>query len=659
MKSIRAKIIFILLLSTIGMILFFTIHTISNNLKNQKEKEIQALSEAVIISKEIKIGMTQFLRNQQQYILNPQEKISKQVITEIEQMEKSTKNFNKKFSKNKDLKKHIHAIEQGILEYQLNFKTLDDKYKEIGYNPNEGQRLETNQAAKQFILLTKKEKKQAIEKQFDSLRTLENLYYLTKNGDIYIQFTNNSKKLDNDLKSIPSIQDQFNQYLWNFYITIATYQETDRFMDKFDHSTKTIESEVSLLEKEVSAQKKSLQLSLDKKKNQLSTLLFILSLAIVFLLLLIGYLLTTSIQKSIHQLKEGAEKIGAGNLSYRVDVSTKDEIGELAHTFNDMASKMENTVRHVLQSAEQLNSASQQLAAISEETTAQSTEVHAAIKQVAVGATQQTSKLEDGTEIVNQVSLAIHESETLSKNIFETATLTEKQGQTGIEIINELENISKQFLYLANHVTTQVQQAAAKSTNISSIVYTIQEIAENTNLLALNAAIESARAGEAGKSFAVVASEVRKLSERTKTEALHIQQLINAMNNQMNILLADSEKFNEYKETQSQSVMSTKQAFNTIVHFIMQITEKMKQIQNSIHDIHQSNRNLDGKLKDIYLISEQSTSVSEEVSASSESQLHAISQVSEAATQLSFIANDLQNTISSFHIHSHEDSLDK
>jgi methyl-accepting chemotaxis protein len=251
---------------------------------------------------------------------------------------------------------------------------------------------------------------------------------------------------------------------------------------------------------------------------------------------------------------------------------------------------------------------------------------------------------------MSKVSEAIEETHAISEDIALEAKKTEIEGQEGLKTILSLQQTSDQFLSLANHLTIQVQSAANQASSISSIVSTIQEIAENTDLLALNAAIESARAGEAGRGFAVVANEVRKLAERSKNEAQNIQMLINNMNIQMESLQLEAEKFNEYRNTQSQSVRSTKNAFENIVNHVSGISAKIIGIQSAIKEVQDSNRTLFHKMNEIYEISEQSAGAAEEVSASSESQLMAISQVNEAAFELSNIANELHSVINQFNL---------
>lgn len=650
MKSIKAKIGFILLMSITGLLIFFSINIISDNIRENARLENEKLSEAVIDSKTIKEDMMNVRKYELQYIRNPQQSSSDLVFKNIESVHKRSEKLEKQFKSNKEITSIFKKIDTNALQYEKNFNTLSKMFSKIGYTSETGLRGKTNHEAKSVEKALIDGKSSDLAEKFNYIRKLENIYLTTRNEVVYGEYTNAANSLGEDLKANKYIYSIYNNYKESFKDTVSVYRESSRFMVTFDSSANSIEKSVAEVEQKVSKQKELIEEEVNNRNSLLSTILVIISIVIVVLLLLIGYVLMKSIQNAITTLKEGAIRIGSGDLNHRVQVKSKDEISELADTFNEMAKKMETTLSKVLSSADQLNSSSQHLAAISEETTAQANEVNAAVKQVAVGAADQTMQIEEGNDNMSNVQNAIYDTNEISKDIYQEAILTEKQGQEGIETIHTLENTSHQFLELANHLTKQVHNASQQSKSISNIVTTIQEIAENTDLLALNASIESARAGEAGKSFAVVASEVRKLSERTKTEALNIQELIISMNNQMNNLLNDSEKFDEYKIIQSESVLSTKTAFEQIVSHVTQITRKISLIQNGIQHVQSSNHSLSEKLKGIYVISEHSASVAEEVSASSENQLTAISQVSEAATQLSFIASDLQNVIGSFQL---------
>nr|WP_042345259.1 methyl-accepting chemotaxis protein [Bacillus massiliigorillae] len=646
MFSIKAKIGMILIMTTIGLVVFFSFNMISNNLSEDARKKDDALSNAVVVSKEIKYEMMQARNYSQQYLQKPQQGTAILVLNEIDKIQKQTNLLKKQFKNNKEVLVSFDRIDKSTKEYIEKFNTLTDLNKKIGYTISLGLRGETSKLAKEAnkILINN----ESLYKRFQYIRQLEKIYYSTKDPDVYDEYMTSLNDFTTLIQNDEAVKKIISEYSIVFTNTITSIRDSEKLALTFDNSTTTIERAIFEVEQSVGNQKKSIQKSLNGQIKKLSNLLIIVSAIILIILAAISYLLSKSIQSSIALFKKGANKIGEGDLNSRVKIKAKDEIGELAITFNEMANTMQQALLKVHTSAEQLNSSSQHLAAISEETTAQSNEVNAAVKQVALGANYQASQLDDSNTIMLRVEKAINDTETISKEIYKEAVLTEAQGKEGIETIHLLEDTSHQFLELSNHLIIQVQQAAEFSNSIASIVNTIQEIAENTNLLALNASIESARAGEAGKGFAVVANEVRKLAEKTKAEALSIQEVIFNMNGQMQQLLTESEKFNEYKTIQSNSVTTTKNAFTTIVDHVSGITSKIAIIQKAVNEIQSSNTFLGEKMHSIYEISQQSASAAEEVSSSSENQLTAISQVSEAATQLSYIANDLQNAISTF-----------
>jgi methyl-accepting chemotaxis protein len=265
-----------------------------------------------------------------------------------------------------------------------------------------------------------------------------------------------------------------------------------------------------------------------------------------------------------------------------------------------------------------------------------------------MGSSEQARHLDESTEILHHVKEAVGKTDRFSKEIKLQADSAKVVGEEGLTVVQDLHQSSEQFLSLANHLTERVQQATKQSQQIHTIVATIQEIAENTDLLALNAAIESARAGEAGRGFAVVAQEVRKLAERSKHEALSIKKLVAEMGSQMSKLSDDALQFNEYRELQQQSVTQTKSSFEKIAHNVMEINQKVNDVQQAIAQVTNSNVMLEEKLSEVHYISEEAAAASEQVSASSEHQILAIEQVNEAALSLSDIATELQEEVSQF-----------
>lgn len=314
--------------------------------------------------------------------------------------------------------------------------------------------------------------------------------------------------------------------------------------------------------------------------------------AVVILTVGLALLLTKSITSPINDALSVAERIAGSDLSKEVLVSGTDEAGRLLKALAQMQTNLRNTIMQISDSSTQLASASEEMTAVTEESSR--------------GLVAQNDEVNQAATAVTEMSAAVDEVARNAESASEESKRTQGYTEVGLtRVAQTLKSIQKLSGNVEN-TSEQIQGLSDRAQSITKVVEVIRAIAEQTNLLALNAAIEAARAGEQGRGFAVVADEVRALAHRTQVSTQEIEQMIDAIQNDSDLAV---KAMNTSRDLATESLSVAQEAstsLDQIATAIVQINERNLMIATASEEQSHVAREVDRNLVSIRELATQS-----------------------------------------------------
>lgn len=320
--------------------------------------------------------------------------------------------------------------------------------------------------------------------------------------------------------------------------------------------------------------------------------------------LLLAWMLTRSVTTPINQALNVARRIASGDLSGQISSSGKDEAAQLLDALGEMQINLRSTIRGISESAQQLASAAEEMSSVMEQSTR--------------GLQQQNDQIEQAATAVTEMSTAVDEVAANAVSSAEASEASNEDSKHGHVQVSETISSIQELVSAVLGASEQAEGLATQAQDISKVLEVIRGIAGQTNLLALNAAIEAARAGEAGRGFAVVADEVRSLAQRTQNSTEEIELMISSIQHGTGATVGALQSSAEQAGQTLRRANSAGQALEKITASISQINQRNLVIASAAEQQALVAREVDQNLVTIRDLSTQTAAGATQTSAASQ-----------------------------------------
>lgn len=415
---------------------------------------------------------------------------------------------------------------------------------------------------------------------------------------------------------------------------------------KYDNTVKAFDSLIQTQ----TAEAEKLYATSEQRYSQM----LVVFIAVAIFCLLFGTLLSVVIIRSVVlPVKKVSAKLyeiseAGGDLTQRIGLKTRDEIGQLSSAFDLFMDKLQKIISDVVDSAQAISGSSRQLTVATNDTNKTIEQIAQTVNEISAGTT-------DNVAVVEETTASLAEAARFSENTAEASRRTseksirvrsaaEEGGSQVSDVVSSIESIAAS----SRDVETLIRDLDKSSVQIGEIVQIITAISDQTNLLALNAAIEAARAGESGRGFNVVAEEIRKLADESSKAAKEIAVMVEHNRDKAQEVVASVNTVGKMVETGVEKANKAKVNIDDIISNIELVTGEVEEISHSVERQAQLAGEMERAIGNIANTAGDIASATEEVSASMEEQVSIVQEIQATTEDLAEMADRLNRLTKGF-----------
>lgn len=377
----------------------------------------------------------------------------------------------------------------------------------------------------------------------------------------------------------------------------------------------------------------------------------VLAVIVIIASAIISWITAQSVARPVGLMRDRLNEIANSDLSSEpLEVTTSDEIADLAHAMNTTQANLIQLIQDITDSSGIIASNSNELTIAGREVQSGTDQITATMEELASGTELQASSASDLSETMYNFVETITETSKYGEDIQNESQAIALKAEEGNQLMMSSSDQMRIITEIVVQAVEQMRQLNNETNEISNLVNIINGIAQQTNLLALNASIEAARAGEQGRGFAVVAEEVRTLAEQVAASVSEITQSVDAVQDGSTKVAKSLEGVNYEVEVGTIQIQATNENLAEIISAMEDLRDKNAQMAANLNQISENTVEINSQISEIASVSEESAAGVEETSASTQEINSSMDEIANKSEGLQHIATVLDTLVQQIHL---------